>query len=293
MEKISRSTSFSIVIFAYLIATAAAFGAGWWADQQNWHPIWIAALADGIGTVVIFIFSYWRKNSSLYDPYWSVIPIMIAAYFLFLGQDVPANGLRAMLTFSMVCLWGIRLTWNWARSWPGLHHEDWRYISLAKQTGKMYWAVSFSGIHLFPTIMVFLGCLPLYPALAESSASANVLDLVATLICLTAVAFEYIGDNQLLAFRRKPENKGKVCTTGLWKYSRHPNYFGEALFWLGLFFFGLAADPTSWWMGIGWLAIAAMFQFITIPMMEKRQKGNKPHYAEATKGIPMWIPIKF
>ena len=235
MTQLSKANSLAIVGLAYLIAIAGAVGAGYWADLQGWHPIWIAAIADLVGTVIIFLFSYLRKNSSLYDPYWSVIPILIAAYFLYLGQDTPANGARAMLSLTMVCLWSIRLTWNWARSWPGLHHEDWRYISLAKKTGSFYWLVSFTGIHLFPTIMVFLGCLPLYPALAGSSAPFNGFDLLATGICLVAIAFEFYADNQLLAFRRKPENKGQVCATGLWKYSRHPNYFGEAFFWLGLF----------------------------------------------------------
>ncbi|MCB0704250.1 MAG: DUF1295 domain-containing protein [Saprospiraceae bacterium] len=290
MKSPNRSTSFSIVILAYIVALAAATGAGYWAWLKAWHPIWIAALADGIATVVVFIFSYLRKNSSLYDPYWSVIPMLIAAYFLYLGQEIPADATRAVLAFTFVCLWGIRLTWNWARSWPGLQHQDWRYDSLEQQTGKAYWLVSFSGIHLFPTIIVFLGCLPLYPALAESSAPVGWLDLLASLTCLIAVGFEFFADNQLLAFRRKPENKGKVCTDGLWRISRHPNYFGEALFWLGLFFFGLSANPESWWMGIGWVSIAAMFQFITIRMMEERQLATKPGYAEATKGISQWIP---
>jgi steroid 5-alpha reductase family enzyme len=290
MPRYSKSTSLALVTVSYILAVALAILAGYVAHQQDWHPIWIAALADTVGTLVIFIFSYLFKNSSFYDPYWSVIPILIAGYFLFLGQEVPADGMRVALCFAVVCLWGIRLTWNWARSWPGLHHQDWRYDHLAKQTGKMYWVVSFLGIHFFPTVMVFLGCLPLYPALAEGSTPAFWLDGIALLTGLIAIGFELVGDNQLLAFRSKPENKGQVCTSGLWKYSRHPNYFGEALFWVSLFLFGLAANPDYWWMGIGWVAIGAMFQFITIPMMEKRQLRNKPGYKEAVQHISMWIP---
>ena len=138
--------------------------------------------------------------------------------------------------------------------------------------------------------MVFLGCLPLYPAMVASSAPLNGLDLLGALITLTGIAFELIADNQRYHWAKKPSNKGKVFTGGLWSWSRHPNYFGEVAFWIGLAVIGLAAAPSYWWTALGAVTMWAMFAFITLPMMEKRQRENKPGYEEATKGISRFWP---
>jgi steroid 5-alpha reductase family enzyme len=170
-----------------------------------------------------------------------------------------------------------------------LHHEDWRYGHLQQQTGKFYWLVSFLGIHLFPTVVVYLGCLPMYAALSVSSQSINLLDYIALIISLLAVLIEAIADEQLRSFVKSKPPKGSIMQQGLWAYSRHPNYFGEILFWFGLYLFGLAAGFEFWWTGVGALSIWAMFVFITIDMMEKRQLQNKPHYAQYAQRVSRWL----
>jgi hypothetical protein len=126
-------------------------------------------VADLAGTVCIFIGSLSFNNSSLYDAYWSAAPIFIACYWLGdRGFDDLANSpgfYRKCMVFMVMFVWGNRLTWNWARSWTGFHHEDWRYVEVFQKGTKnyfRYWAESFGGIHLFPTVIVFAAMLPSY-----------------------------------------------------------------------------------------------------------------------------------
>src|SRR5690606_29437298 len=120
-------------------------------------PIWTAAAASLVATVIIFAFSVALSNSSMYDPYWSVAPPALLAYWLTQGELSP----RLMLAGTLVLLWSLRLTWNFLRGWGGLAHEDWRYPHLRHKTGRAYWLVSFLGIHFFPTVLTFAGSLSL------------------------------------------------------------------------------------------------------------------------------------
>ena len=157
-SKFNRSESIIIVIFAYLFCIASGiYSLHLFYDTS---ALWQIFIADIIATVILFIFSILFSNSSLYDPYWSVIPPFIVFYWIYIIPDgvfLP----RQILILFLISLWSIRLTLNWVRGWKGMHQEDWRYEEIASKTGKLYWLVSFLGIHLFPTILVFLGCLPL------------------------------------------------------------------------------------------------------------------------------------
>ena len=114
-------------------------------------------IADVIATGIVFAFSVLFNNSSIYDPYWSVAPPIIVVHLMLLFPE--GNYARQMIILGLVSFWGIRLTLNWIRGWPGLKHQDWRYTHISKKTGKLYWPVSFLGIHLMPTLFVFMGCL--------------------------------------------------------------------------------------------------------------------------------------
>ena len=277
------------VTLAYILAFALGIAGGYWSEQQGHHPFLVVGIADFIGTVVIFIISYITRNSSFYDPYWSVIPPAIAIYLSFLGAEAGADFWRILLLNGVIGFWAVRLTLNWVRSWEGLHHEDWRYIRLHEQTGKFYWLVSFSGIHLFPTIMVYLACLPMYPALAIAGNGLGWLDILALIVGITGVLFEWIGDEQLYHFRQNNPS-GKSIRIGLWKYSRHPNYFGEITVWLSIFLFGLSSNIEYYWTGVGYLTIWAMFRFITLPMMEKRQLKRRPDYQDIRDSVSTLFP---
>jgi steroid 5-alpha reductase family enzyme len=280
--------AFLIVVAAYVLAGAAAIGTG--ILFHAWQPIVIVALADVAATIVIFIFSVITNNSSIYDPYWSVAPVPIALFWLMQpGSNGFANP-RHILIFALLCLWALRLTTNWAIRWRGLGHEDWRYEDIRKQTRGFYWPASFLGIHLVPTVLVFLGSLALWPTLSDRNTSLTWLDGVAALVVLTAVTIEGTADFQMQRFRRKPESAEQVIPTGLWSFSRHPNYFGEVLFWWGLYLFVPLAYLHFWWVIVGPLAILLLFLGASIPLMERHLLAGHPTYVEYQRRVSRFFP---
>ncbi len=281
-----RSASFGVVIAAYLVALGAAFVVG--VVMGSAGSLFTALAADTAATLVIFAFSMALSNSSLYDPYWSVAPPVIALYWM---QVMPSGGpaLRRALVLWLVVAWSVRLTYNWACGWPGLHHEDWRYRELRANAKLPYWLVSLGAIHYFPTLQVFLACLPLYAALAVGREPWGALDWGALLVTGGAIALEAVADEELRSFNRTKE-PGQICWRGLWAYSRHPNYLGELGFWWGLWLFGLAAHRAWAWTVIGPIAMTGLFLFASIPMMEERSLARRPGYAEYAARVSKLVP---
>ncbi|MFT5357029.1 MAG: steroid 5-alpha reductase family enzyme, partial [Polyangiales bacterium] len=279
---LSRSAGFARITAAYVVAGAGALCT--WLVLYVGHESFgmassleFGAAMDVVATVVVFLFSVALRNSSAYDAYWSVAPMALAAYWAALGEGTLV---RVVLVVGLVWWWGGRLTWNWARTWTGLDHEDWRYVDLRRKTGAAWPLVNFFGIHFFPTVQVFLGLLPVHAALTID-APLGIWDGVAVLITALAVLIEQVSDRQLLDFRRSPDRvKGDVMNTGLWAYSRHPNYVGESLFWWGLAFFTLQVAPSETWRWSGAAAITIMFVVISIPMIEERNKARRANYEE-------------
>jgi steroid 5-alpha reductase family enzyme len=280
--------AYMIVIVAYVLAGIAAIGTGILFSTQQ--PIVIVGLADLAATVVIFIFSIITHNSSMYDPYWSVAPIPIALFWLARPNSDGLANPRHVLIFLLLCVWAIRLTANWARQWRGLNNEDWRYQDIHKLTGFFYWPVSFLGIHLMPTILVFLGSLALWPTLSDHATQLTWLDVVAALVVAGAVLIEGAADVQMQRFRSQPGSAEQVIPPGIWSTSRHPNYFGEVLFWWGLYLFVPLAYATFWWTIIGPIAILLLFLGVSIPIMERHLRAGHPTYAEYQRRVSVFFP---
>jgi steroid 5-alpha reductase family enzyme len=251
------------------------------------HPIWVAAIADGISTLVVFVFSVLLDNSSVYDPYWSVAPILIAGYWTG-GARAGTSSLRQIIILVFVFVWGVRLTANWALRWRGPADEDFRYAEIRAKTGRAYWPASFGGIHLMPTVWVFLGLVPIFPALARPGFA--LLDVAAALLTACAIVIETLADWQLRQFRRAAQVPGAILDAGLWALCRHPNYLGEVLFWWGLFVFGIAADLRWAWSVVGPICITLLFLFVSVPWMDRRMLSRHPAWAERMKQVPALIP---
>lgn len=278
-----RSRAYLASALAYVVALVAAWGTTHLAPMA--HPFWDAAIADVVATFVIFGFSVGFNNSSFYDPYWSAAPPALFGYWLTGGSLGPASG----LALALVLLWAARLTFNFYRGWPDLSHEDWRYGVLQEQHGKLYWLVSFFGIHFFPTVLTFAGSAALY-VLATGAPSLGPLHALGAAVTLLGIAYEGVADEQLRAFRNSSPPKGSWLETGLWKHSRHPNYFGEVTFWWGLAIMGLATDSTAYWVLFGPLAITLLFFFISIPMIDERMKKRRPGYEAHMRNVSRLVP---
>lgn len=246
-------------------------------------------IADLVATGVIFAFSRSYGNSSFYDAYWSVIPPLIALFWLAVG-DSQVSTLREVLVLGLILYWATRLTLNWAVYWEGMHHEDWRYALLRERSPNMAVLTDFFGIHLFPTLQVFAGMLPIYAVYCLGDTAFNWLDVLAAVVTFSAVTLQLVSDRQLHRFIAQRQ-EGEQLHTGLWAWSRHPNYCGELGFWLGLLLFGLAAYPTGWWwMILGVVLMTLMFLFASIPMMEKRSLERRPEYQQIIDSTSMLIP---
>lgn len=274
------------VVVAYCLALAAALAVGW--ALRGRHPIVVAALADVAATAVVFAFSFGYDNSSFYDPYWSLAPIPIGLYWASLNPDVPEA--RAGLALCLLTVWGVRLTANWVARWGGALDEDFRYREIRQRTGRLYWPASFLSIHLMPTAWVFLGMLPLYPALARPLPGLGWLDILATLTTGAAIAIEAAADFQLRRFLRMRHDSEAVLDSGLWALSRHPNYFGEVLFWWGIFLFGVAAAPGWAWTVVGPISITLLFVLVSVPWMDRRMLSRHPGWAQHVRSTSALLP---
>ncbi len=241
------------------------------------------AIADVVATAFVFAMSTLLKNSSIYDPYWSVAPMVMVLAF------VRTFDLKTVLLLSAIFIWGIRLTLNWVYTFRSMERQDWRYDHFKNISGKAWPLVNFFGIHLMPTVVVFLAMLPAFLML-QSDANATGIIYLGLLMCLAATFIQTVSDMQMHRF--KAEGGSGVLASGLWRYSRHPNYFGEILMWFGIYVMMLSVTA-QFWAGIGALVNLAMFVFISIPLMENRQKGKHDAYADycnVTSPLLFWPP---
>ena len=276
-----RGASFVAVALVYVLAAPA----GILIYRALTYPMWLSLLiADVLATVLTFLFSLLFKNASVYDPYWSVQPIVILVGFA-VGAQLTL--LRALLLVA-VCLWGVRLTANWAYTFHGLTHQDWRYTMLHDKTGIFYPIINFVGIHMVPTLIVYGCTLPAVYAFTEEAA-CGALSVLFFLLSIGAVVLQGASDVQMHRFRK--QKIGGFIRTGLWKYSRHPNYLAEILMWWGIGLCVVSALPHRWYLLAGAFANTILFLAVSIPMADKRQSA-KPGFAEYKRATRMLLPIK-
>lgn len=225
-------------------------------------------LADVAATIITFIFSLIFRNASVYDPYWSVQPIIIIVSF----SIIEGLNLLGILLLSAICYWGIRLTANWAYTFKNLTVQDWRYTMLCEKTGIFYPLINFIGIHMVPTIVVYFCTLP---AVIMIKTHTNFKPICAILILLsiTAATIQLIADIQMQKFRKNRTTA--FIRTGLWKHGRHPNYFGEILMWWGIALTCFAAMPSNYLLFTGAILNTILFLSVSIPMADKRQSQKE------------------
>ena len=244
-------------------------------------------LADVVATVIVWAFGILYENVSVYDPYWSVLPPVMFTAWAFYKHcwSVPV-----VLLLVAVWYWGVRLTGNWAHTFKGIGHEDWRYTSYRETLSPpLFHLTNFFGLNMMPTLLVFACMLPgfgLFDASGAGDASANWLTWLGFIVCLSSATIQLVADTQIHRFR--DTHPGQYCTTGLWKHGRHPNYFGEVQMWWGVWLMYASLRGIDWLI-LAPVAMTALFLFISIPMMERRQLERKPGYAEYRKQTRMLI----
>lgn len=285
MKKIkeNRGASYAVITVAYIVASVIGI-ASYKMLEANlaW---WLALLvSDAIATVAVFIFSLVFGNASVYDPYWSVQPIVILGAFA-VGKDITP--LRCLLLIA-VFFWGIRLTLNWAYTFPNLYHQDWRYTMLKEKTGVFYPLINLLGIHMFPTVVVWACVLPAVYAFLND-VPLNYGSVIFFCLSVFAAVLQGTADFQMHKYRKN--RNGRFIRVGLWKHSRHPNYLGEILMWWGVALSVICAAPQVWYLAAGALVNMLMFFFVSVPLADGRQSG-KPGFAEYKKETRAFLPVK-
>ena len=282
MDLIKESKTLSILLIASIYIMAAALGLGVYMLMPFafWAKLLIADIAC---TVFVFIFSMIFKNASVYDPYWSVQPIVIVVFFA-CGHMIT---LPSLLILISIIYWGIRLTGNWAYTFGGLKHQDWRYTKFENESGKIYPLINLAGIHLMPTLIVYLCTLPAVFVI-RNELSANAGSVIGMAVCIGAATLQLFSDVQMQKYRKSGEHG--LIRTGLWKYARHPNYLGEILMWWGVGIQAVSVMPDHWYLLAGALANTIMFFAVSIPLADKRQ-SQKPGYAEYKAATRSLLPI--
>ena len=279
--KESRALSFVALALIYAAATVAGVTVYRAAELDFWLSLLIA---DAVATVVIFIFSLIFENASVYDPYWSVQPPGILIAFA-VGRGLNLFG---ALLITVVSFWAARLTANWAYTFHGLNHQDWRYTMLNEKTGAFYPVINFVGIHMVPTLVVYGCILPAVYAIREGL-SANLFSIAFLCLSLGGAIMQGVADIEMHSYRKNRESA--FIRRGLWKYSRHPNYLGEILMWWGVGLSVVSADPSRWWLLAGAVANTLLFLTVSIPMADRRQAG-KAGFDEYKQQTRMLLPIR-
>lgn len=239
---------------------------------------------------LLWLLSLAVKDSSIVDIFWGTgFVLLVWFYYWSTPQGDPA---RKLLIVGLVMLWGLRLSLYVA--WRNLGKgEDYRYRRWRMEAGRAWWWRSYFKVFLLQGLIMWVISAPLLAAQqATGSQGLNALDLLGAFIWLVGFIFESVGDYQLARFKSDPANKGEVLTSGLWRYSRHPNYFGDAAQWWGFFLIAAAAG--------GWITIFSpiIMSYLLVrvsgkAMLERDMVRKKPEYRdyiEGTSGFVPWFP---
>lgn len=269
----NKTTGIFFIAIVYLITFVICYLLSFWIEDTLLRLLFI----DVIATIIIWMISLFIRNSSLYDPYWSFTPVIFVIYMMIINWDtLNIYNFIFILTF---LIWGIRLTVNWAITFTNLKTEDWRYVHFRKLGGIKWHLANFFGIMMIPTFIVFMGYIPIHYFL---SSETNSLSLIGSFIVLIGVTLEFFSDHQIHTFVKNTKEK-ITCKNGLWKYSRHPNYLGEISVWIGAYLALVLTNFDLWYCFYGAIAMILLFEFISIPLMEKRQIKRRSDYLEYRK----------
>lgn len=243
----------------------------------------IAGLVIFVSANVGFFVSLVKKRNDVADIFWGIGFILVAWTTFFLADK---SNVSALLVNILVTIWGIRLALH-----IGLRNrgkgEDFRYKAWREEWGKTFYWRSYLQVFILQGVFLFVISLPIIFVNSRNT-EFSVFSVLGLIIWIIGFLFEAIGDYQLLQFTKNPENKGKIIQTGLWKYTRHPNYFGEVALWWGIFCFAL---PFGFWTIISPITITYLLLKVSgIPMLEKKYENN-PEFAEYKKRTSAFFPM--
>jgi steroid 5-alpha reductase family enzyme len=238
---------------------------------------------------VVFLFSIYKKRNDVADLAWGTGFIVVAASFYLLLHI----GITTTLLYAMVGIWGLRLSVHLYRRNKG-KPEDFRYKAWREKWGRSFFWRSWLQVYLLQGFFMCIISLPIIYAPYFCNDSLTLKNVPGLIIWFAGIIMESIADEQLLQFSRKKQSREDFIRSGLWKYSRHPNYFGEILVWWGIFFF-IAPCPGTLPAILSPITITLLLRYVSgVPMLERKFTGNKNYeeYKRITSVLIPWPPRK-
>ena len=251
-------------------------------------PLFFNALVIIISLMtVLWVTSILFKNVSIVDLFWGIGFVVVNTYYFFMSGDIYS---RKILLLALVTIWGLRLSiyLAWRNIGKG---EDFRYQEFRRNYGpRRYWWISYFQVFLLQGMLIMLVSLPLLGVNTNTQLnSLNWLDFLGIFVWIIGFFFETIGDFQMARFKLNTDNKGKVLNTGLWRYTRHPNYFGDSAVWWSYGFFCIAAG--SYWPVVGSVLMTLLIIKVSgVYLLEKSLKDKKPEYIQYVKRTSAFFP---
>lgn len=246
-----------------------------------------------LGAILALMSGVWAwsvrvRNASIIDGWWGLGFVFLAAIAVW---QSPITTTRAVVVLALVSLWGARLSWHIVVRNHGAG-EDPRYAAMRAGHGEAFWWRSLFTVFWLQAVLLWIIAWPLEVAItAQEPRELGAADMVGVALFALGFAFESVGDWQLARFKADPANKGRVLDRGLWRYTRHPNYFGDATLWWGLGCFGLATG--AWWVLVSPALMTVLLVKVSgVALLEKGLSHSKPGYrdyvARTNAFLPWW-----
>ncbi len=241
--------------------------------------------------VLTFIIAQTQKNNGLIDITWGLAFLLSTVVAFVIGKP---QGLVPLVMSLLVLIWGTRLSWHLIRRNVG-KPEDFRYANMRNSWNpSTFYLRMFVQIYLLQLVLNFLINLTTITANLQDISSWSLLASIGVVIWLIGFYFEAVGDKQLKDFKAQPANKGKLIEQGLWRFTRHPNYFGEAAQWWGLYLMAISGGR-NYWLILSPLLITFFLVYVSgVPMLEKKYAGRPDweDYKRRTSKFVPWLPKK-
>ena len=256
---------------------------------MDWSVFLWSAIAIAVVMVSTWLVSLPLRNASIVDPIWS-LGFVVVGWVSFVVAD--ADGLRAGVLLALVTIWGLRLSLHLFTRNAG-HGEDYRYRAMRKKHGDRFWLVSLGTVFLFQGLLMWIVSLPLQFGIGITGRSTGWVIALAlgVVVWIVGFGFESIGDAQLRAFKADPASAGQVMDRGLWRYTRHPNYFGDACVWWGIGVVSLGAGGWAWLGLLGPVVMTTLLRRVSgVTLLEKSLVKRRPGYVDYVRRTSPFVP---
>lgn len=244
-----------------------------------------AAVAALAVMLVFWVISLIRRDASIADIAWGLVFVAIA----WSSWAAGGRSIAGLIAALAVTVWGVRLAVYIGIRNAG-HGEDRRYQAMRAKRPSRFWLWSLFGVFILQGLLALIVSLPIQSLGAVDDASPGIVAWLGLAIFIAGLGFEAIGDAQLAAFKRDPANRGQVMDRGLWRYTRHPNYFGDSLLWWGIWLIAIGSGA-SWWTLVGPALMTFMLVRVSgVALLESDMAERRPGYAEYIRRTSSFIP---